>query len=80
MNQPVKHDWPRMIAELEASGLTLYKIGLAIGLQWKQIKAVKDGGRIEHYHGELLRTFHAERTNVQSTDVSSSSLTGLQTA
>lgn len=46
--------------------MSLYKIGFAIGLQWNQVKAIRDEGREpKHLPGELLITLHVKRTSVQ---------------
>lgn len=54
----VRRDWPRLIAECEAAGLSLWKIGQCIGLQVTQVERLKAGSEPKHSAGELLLALH----------------------
>lgn len=54
------HDWPRMISDLRASGLTDYKIAHIVGYEHpKEIQAIAEGRIPRHDIGELLISLHA---------------------
>lgn len=65
MTDPIRHNWPQIIRELEAAGLTTYKIALCIGRANgnKVVENWRDNPRSpgpRHYEGELLLALHAE--------------------
>lgn len=68
MTDPIRHNWPQIIRELEAAGYTTYKIALCIGRangnrvveNWRD-NPQSPGPR--HYEGELLLALHAEVSN-----------------
>lgn len=53
-----RHDFGQIIAEIEASGLSLYKIGLLMHRTVTQMKRIKVTGRCQHYEGEMLLEIH----------------------
>lgn len=67
----MKPDWPKMLADLEAVGISDYKIALALGLQLLQIQRIKQGTEPKYSTGELLIAFH----DVMVTNVTISSPT-----
>ena len=61
MVEPIRYDWPRIIAEIEASGTSLYKIGLMMHRQYVQVQRWRDGKKEpRHYEGEMLLAIHAD--------------------
>lgn len=69
MTDPIRHNWPQIIRELEAAGFTTYKIGLTIGVDHTTVEnwrdhplPIHDPKRPEprHFIGEMLLAFHAE--------------------
>lgn len=49
-----KHDWPKIIKEIEASGITLYKLASMLGKQLVQVQRWRDGSEPRHHEGEML--------------------------
>jgi hypothetical protein len=57
----VKQDWPKVIAEIEAAGISLYKIALMLHRQYRTVQRWKEeGAEPKHYEGEMLLEIHAE--------------------
>lgn len=73
MTEPTRHDFRKIIAELEAAGITTYKIALMCRRAYGTVKHWKQTGRVEHYDGEKLLLIHAEYCKALTT---SSSETG----
>ena len=61
---PEKIDFPQIIADIEASGRTLYFIAKLMRRQYTQIKRMKNGGTVAHYEGEMLLAIHKEYVKV----------------
>lgn len=59
MTEPQRLDFKTMIAELQAAGVTLYKIALMCRRQFNTVKHWKATGRLEWYDGEKIRIMHA---------------------
>ena len=51
-------NWKQIILDLEESGMSLYKIGLAVGLQRGQVVAIKEGREPKHSTGMKLISLH----------------------
>lgn len=49
-------DWPKIIAEIEASGITTYKLSLMVHRQFGMIQRWKDGQEPKHHEGVMLLT------------------------
>ena len=47
-----------MIAELEASGVTIYKLALMLGQQYNTVKHWKQTGRVESHDAKILGSIH----------------------
>lgn len=68
MTDPKREEWPRIIAELEAVGITPYKLGTMLRppCQIGQVKRWADpelwahGTEPSHWIGEQIRMIHAE--------------------
>lgn len=60
MNALVKHDWPRIIADLEAIGKTPYKISLMLGIRVNQLDLIKGGSEPKYSIGVTLLALHDE--------------------
>ena len=60
MTDPEKVDFTKIIAEIEAGGLSLYKIALMMHRQYTQVKRWKDGKEPLHHEGEMLLMIHRE--------------------
>lgn len=70
MTEPVRHDWPGLIAALRNRGLSYWKIAEALAvngrrIDWKQVKRWADGVEPGHFDGELLLALHAEMIHVE---------------
>ena len=57
---PEPTDFRRIIAELEAAGISIQKISLLMHRQYTQIKRIKETGRCQHHEGEMLLEIHRE--------------------
>ena len=55
------HDWPRIIAEIEASGLSPYKLALQLGVDPTTVRHWQADGEPKHINGTELLRIHAER-------------------
>lgn len=53
-------DFKQIIADIEASGHSLYFIAKLMHRQYTQIKRMKNGGTVAHYEGEMLLAIHKE--------------------
>jgi hypothetical protein len=62
LTDPIRHDWPQVIRELEAVGITKYKMALMMHRQYVQIQRWASGVEPKHYEGEMLLAIHAEQT------------------
>lgn len=60
MIQPVRHDWPAIIRELEAAGITQYKLAVMMHRQIGWVQRIAQGQQPKHYEGEMLLSIHAE--------------------
>ena len=60
MTLPPERDFKLIIAEIEASGVTLYKLSLMIGKQLHLVRRWKFGAKPKHHEGEALLSIHAE--------------------
>ena len=57
---PEPTDFRRIIAELEAAGVSIQKISLLMHRQYTQIKRIKETGRCQHHEVEMLLEIHRE--------------------
>lgn len=64
MTEPQKRDWPKIIAELESAGITIYKISLMCHRTFNAVKNWKAGASPKHYEGEMLLAIHAEYVTI----------------
>lgn len=55
---PERQDFTKIIADIEAAGISLYKIAVMMRRQYIQIQRMKDGGRVLHHEGEMLLEIH----------------------
>jgi hypothetical protein len=60
VSEPERVDFAKLIADLEAAGITLYKISLMVHRHFKQVQRWKNGSEPKHYEGEMLRLIHRE--------------------
>lgn len=60
MTEPQKQNWPQIIADIKAAGITHYKLSTMMRRQYNQITQWEEGHRVEHYDGEMLLAIHAE--------------------
>ncbi len=60
MSEPEKVDFAKIIAEIEAAGITAYKLACMLRRQINQVKRWKAGSEPKHYEGEMLLLIHAE--------------------
>lgn len=60
MTEPIKHDWPKIIAEIEYRGITIYKIGLIVGRPYQIVASWKRGVEPKHSFGEKLLALYDE--------------------
>ena len=60
MTEPARRDWPQIIRDLEAAGVTLWKISILMHRQFGMIQRWRDGQEPRHYEGEMLLAIYAE--------------------
>lgn len=60
MTDPQRQDFARIIAELEAAGVTLHTIAKMTRRQFIQVQRWKAGSEPRHHEGERLLAMHAE--------------------
>lgn len=72
MTDPVRQDWPQIIREIEAMGVTLYKISLMMHRQYTQVKRWRDGAEPRYHEGVMLLMIHAEYVSRKTLQVSPS--------
>ena len=53
-------DFRKLIAELEAAGVSMYKIATMMHRQYIQVQRWKEGAEPRHHEGEMLREIHRE--------------------
>ena len=79
MIAPVKHDWPKIIAEIKAGykaregkELTDYKLALIVGADNTSIYRLKKvkGAQPLHHLGQCILALHSEYSKEISTDLS----------
>ncbi len=55
MTEPERIDFTKIIAEIEAAGITPYKLSVMMHRKWDKVKRWSDGtSRPEHYEGCML--------------------------
>lgn len=64
MNEPFT-EWPKLIGELNAAGITPYKLTQMLNesgcrCQFVQIQRLMNGGRAEYHIGTLIKRFHSQ--------------------
>lgn len=59
MTDPERQDFVRIIAEIEAAGITAYKLRLMMHRDKKQIKRWKNGQEPRYYEGVMLLMIHS---------------------
>lgn len=62
--QPI--DFKKIIAELEAVGVTVHKISLMMHRQWAKVDRWKHGQQPKHYEGQMLLSIHAEYVHYEN--------------
>lgn len=67
--RPRRHDFPKIIAELESRGWTIYKIAARINAQYIQVQRIKEGGRVTYPIDFDLLALHAECSTGNITNV-----------
>lgn len=60
MPEPIRYDFRKIIADLEAAGITIHKIALMCRRRFGTVQHWKKTGRLEHYDGQKLVIMHAE--------------------
>ena len=55
---PVKADWTKILAELDAAGYTTYHLSNALGKKYETVKAWKLGGEPRHSDGVAILELH----------------------
>ena len=73
MVETVRRDWPKLIAELEAAGITVYKISLIIQRPYFVVKRWKSGAEPRHYEGEALLALHSEYIQNKTSNICANS-------
>lgn len=62
-------DFKTIIAELEASGITLYKLSVMVGRQYGIVQRWKNGAIPKHPDGERLLKIHATHVSHETLKV-----------
>lgn len=52
-------DWAAVIADLNAAGLSGYRLSVILGLDWPTVRHWRDGGEPTHSRGMALLEVHA---------------------
>lgn len=60
MTDQHRHDWPQIIRDLEARGVTIHTISKMMRRQFVQVQRWLNGVEPKHYEGEMLLLIHAE--------------------
>jgi hypothetical protein len=60
MSEPDRVDFAKLIAELEAAGITAYKIALMMRRRIDKVIRWKKGQEPKHYEGQMLLMIHGE--------------------
>jgi len=55
---PERIDFTKIIADIEAAGITIYKISLLTHRQFKQVQRWKAGSEPRHVEGQMLLEIH----------------------
>ena len=63
--EPERHDWKKVIAEIEAAGITTHKLATMLHRQYNQVARWKNGSEPKHYEGEMLLIIHREYVEVK---------------
>ena len=66
MTDPTREDWPRLIAELEAAGISRYKLAQMLKpacqlhqvSRWASRELWENGTEPSHWLGEQIRSIH----------------------
>jgi hypothetical protein len=58
VTEPEPVDFAKVIAELEAAGLSLYKISVLMHRQYVQVQRWSKGVAPKHYEGQMLLMIH----------------------
>jgi hypothetical protein len=64
---PIKIDFPKVIAEIESAGITPYKISLMMHRRVDIVIRWKKGQEPKHYEGQMLLMIHAEYVSRETT-------------
>lgn len=67
----------RLIAEIEAAGITIYKISLMCHRQFNSVKHWKITGRVESYDAQMLEAIHSEYCKVLTISATQEQATAL---
>lgn len=60
MTEPERIDFSKIIAEIEAAGITTYKLSVMMRRQMTQINRWKAGSEPKFYEGQMLMEIHSE--------------------
>jgi hypothetical protein len=60
VTDPDPIDFKQIIAEIEAAGITTYKLSVMVHRTYEQVKRWKKGSEPRHYEGVMLLMIHAE--------------------
>ena len=60
MTEPERIDFTKIIAEIEAAGITPYKLATMMKRQMTQLNRWKAGSEPRFYEGQMLMEIHAE--------------------
>lgn len=69
MTEPEKVDFAKVIAEIEAGGLTPYKIALMMHRRIDKVLRWKEGQEPKHYEGEMLLMIHRDVNGSRSNPI-----------
>lgn len=60
MTDPRRHDFAKLIAELQAAGVTVHQIAKMTHRQFVQVQRWRSGVEPKHFEGEMLIAIHQE--------------------
>lgn len=60
MTEADKIDFTKIIAEIEAAGITTYKLSVMMHRHMTQLKRWKEGREPRYYEGKMLMEIHGE--------------------
>jgi hypothetical protein len=60
MTEPQRENWPNLLGELHAAGITYHTVAKMMGCQFVQVQRWASGVEPKHHDGERLKAIHAE--------------------